>query len=68
MMALRRPDRKYLSKQIDLMTEVSVIKFVAPALDLRNAVANAAGGEGDDISDMAVAGICPARAAESVLG
>ncbi len=64
-MAAHRYDRVHLSKQIDLMAEVSAIGFAALALDPRNAGANAAGGEGDDVSDAAVVGICAARAAES---
>jgi hypothetical protein len=64
-MAAHRYNRVHLSKQIDLMAKVSSIGFVAPALDPRNAGANAVGGEGDDVSDVAVVGICAARAAES---
>jgi hypothetical protein len=64
-MASRRYDWVHLSDQIDLMAEVSGIRFMAPALDPCNAGANTAGGEGDDISNVAMVGICAARAAES---
>jgi hypothetical protein len=47
------------------MAQVTVIRFVVPALDPRNAGANAAGGEGDEIGNLAVVGACAARAAES---
>jgi hypothetical protein len=60
-----RGDRVHLSKQIDLMANVTLIGFMVPALDPHNAGANAAGGEGNDISDTAVVGACDARAAES---
>jgi hypothetical protein len=43
-METRRFDRVHLSKHIDLIVKVTVIGFVAPALDPRNAGANAAGG------------------------
>jgi hypothetical protein len=55
----------HLSKQIDLMAEMTVIGVVVPALDPRNAGANAAGGEGDEVSNTAIVGACAARAAES---
>jgi hypothetical protein len=64
-MASCSSDRVHLSKQINLMAKVLAIRFVAPALDPCNAGENAAGGEGDDISDAAVVEICGARAAES---
>jgi hypothetical protein len=58
--------RVHLSKQIDLMAEATAIRFVVPALEPRNAGANAAGGEGDEvISNAAIVGACAARAAES---
>ncbi len=38
--------RVHLSEQIDLMSEIRAIGFVAPALDPSNAGANAAGGVG----------------------
>jgi hypothetical protein len=55
----------HLSEWIDLMAEVTAIRFAAPVLDPRNGGANAAGGEGDDVSNVAMVGICAARAAES---
>jgi hypothetical protein len=64
-MGTRRGDRVHLSKRIDLMPEVTSIRFMVPAFDPRNAGANAAGGAGDDVSDMAVVGACAARATES---
>ena len=63
LMSLRRSDRVYLSEWIDLIAEVSVIGFAAPALDPRNVGANEVGGEGDDVSNAAVVGISAARAA-----
>ncbi len=57
--------RVHLSKQIDLMAEVTAIRFVVPALDPRNVGVNAAGGEGDEVSDLAIVGAHAARAAES---
>jgi hypothetical protein len=47
------------------MAAVSAIGFVAPALDPHNAGANAAGGEGNDISNVAMFKICVAVAAEN---
>jgi hypothetical protein len=64
-MGMRRFDRMHLSERIDVMAEVTLIGFVVPALDPRNAGGNAAGGEGDDVSNAAVVGSCAARAAES---
>jgi hypothetical protein len=55
----------HLSKQIDLMAEVTLIGFVVPTLDPRNMGTNAAGGESDDVSNAAVVGACAAGAAES---
>jgi hypothetical protein len=55
----------HLSKQIDLMAEVTAIGFVVSALDPHNAGENAAGGEGDEVSNVADVGACAARAAES---
>jgi hypothetical protein len=60
-----RGDRVHLSKQIDLMAKVTLIRFVVPVLDPHNAGANEAGGEGDDVSNTAVVGACAARASES---
>jgi hypothetical protein len=57
--------RVHLTKRIDLMAEVAAIGLVVSALDPRNAGANAAGGEGDEVSDVAFVGACAARAAES---
>jgi hypothetical protein len=57
--------RVHLSERIDLMSEIRVIGFVAPALDPRNAGVNAAGGVGDEVSNMAIVGACAAKAAES---
>ncbi len=64
-MASCRSDRVHISERIDLMAKVSVIGFVTPALDPRNAGANVGGGEDDDVNIAAVVGICAARAAES---
>jgi hypothetical protein len=64
-MRLHRFDRVHLAERIDLMVKVTAVGFVVPALDLHNAGMNAAGGEGDDVSDAAVVGACAARAAES---
>jgi hypothetical protein len=55
----------HLSKQIDLMAEVTAIGFVVPTLDPHNGGANAAGGEGDEGGDAAIVGACAAGAAES---
>jgi hypothetical protein len=55
----------HLSEQIDLMSEIRVIGFVAPALDPRNVGVNAAGGVGDEVSNVAIVGACATRAAES---
>jgi hypothetical protein len=63
-MGTHRFDRVHLSKWIDLMAKVTAIGFVAFALDPRNVGANAAGGEGDDVSNAAVVVFCAARAAE----
>ncbi len=60
-----RADRVHLSKQIDLMAKATAIGFVLPTLDLHNAGANVAGGEGDEFSNAAVVGACAARAVES---
>ena len=57
--------RVHLSKWIDLMAEVTTIRFVVPTLDPCNAGANAAGGEGDEVGNAAIVGACAARAAES---
>jgi hypothetical protein len=57
---MHRGDRVNLSKQINLISKVTLIWFVVPAFDPCNAGANAAGGEGDD-----VVGACAARATES---
>jgi hypothetical protein len=64
-MGTRRGDRVHLSKQMDLMADVRLIGFMAPTLDPLNAGANAVGGEGDDISNVAVVDACAKRAAES---
>ncbi len=44
----------HLSERIDLMSEIRLIGFVAPALDPRNAGVNAAGGVGDEFSNGAI--------------
>jgi hypothetical protein len=64
-MALLRSVRVHCSEQDDLIVAVSAIGFRAPALDPCNAGVNAAGGEGDDVSNTAVVGIHAAGAAES---
>jgi hypothetical protein len=55
----------HLSEWIDLMSEIRAIRFVAPVLDPRNAGVNGAGGVGDEVSDAAIVGACPARVVES---
>ncbi len=65
MIALGRFGRGYLHKRHDMMAAVSEIGFVAPALYPRNAGINAAGREGNDVSDAAVVEIHVARAAEN---
>ncbi len=67
-MGTQRFDRVHRFKRIDLMTVVTAVGSVVPELDPRNAGANAAGGEGDDVSNAAVVGACAARAAESESG
>jgi hypothetical protein len=62
-MGTHRFDNAHLSKRVDLMAEVTAIGFMVPALDPCNAGANAAGGEGDDVSNAAVV---EARAARAV--
>jgi hypothetical protein len=57
--------RVHLSEQIDLMSEIRAIGFVAPALDPHNAGVNAVGGVGDEVSNAAIVGACAARSAES---
>ncbi len=57
--------RVHLSERIDLMSEIRAIKFVAPALDPRNAGVNAARGVGDEVSNAAIVGACAARAVVS---
>jgi hypothetical protein len=46
--------RVHLSKQIDLMAEVTAIGFVVPVLDPHNAGAKAARGEGDEVGNTAI--------------
>ncbi len=48
-----------------MMAGVSAIGFMVPALDPHNAGANAAGGEGNDVDNVAVLEIHVARAAEN---
>jgi hypothetical protein len=57
--------RVHFLEWIDLMAEVTAIGYVVPALDPRNAGANVAGGEGDEVSNTAIVEACAARAAES---
>ncbi len=64
-MGTHRGARVHLSEQTDLMAKVTLIGFVVPTLNPLNAEVNAAGWEGDDISNVAVVGACAARAAES---
>jgi hypothetical protein len=64
-MGTRRGDRVHVSKWIDLMSNIQAKGFVAPALDPRNTGTNAAGGESDDVSNVAVMEACAAGAAES---
>jgi hypothetical protein len=52
-------------EQIDLMAEVAAIEFMVPTLDPGNAGANAAGGVGDEVSNVAIVGARAARPAES---
>jgi hypothetical protein len=55
----------HLYEWIDLMAEVTAIGFMVPGLDPRNAGANAAGGEGDEVSEVAIVGAFAAKAVES---
>jgi hypothetical protein len=55
----------HLSERIDLMSEIRAIGFAVPVLDPCNAGVNAAGGVGDEVSDVAIVGARAARAAES---
>ncbi len=47
------------------MAEVTAIGFVVPKLEPGNVGANAAGGEGDEVGNVAIVGAHAARAAES---
>ncbi len=58
-------NRVHCSERIDLISEIRVVGFVEPALDLRNVGVNAAGGVGDEVSNAAIVGACAARAMES---
>jgi hypothetical protein len=58
-------NRIHLSERIDLMSKIRAVGFVAPALDPRDVGVNAAGGVGDEVSNVAIVGACAARAAES---
>jgi hypothetical protein len=64
-MGTHRGDRVHLSKRIDLMSDIQANGFMAPALDLRNTGTNDAGGDSDDVSNLAVVGAVAAGAAES---
>ena len=55
----------HLSERIDLMSKIRAVRFVAPALNPHNVGVNAAGGVGDEVSNVAIVGACAARAAES---
>ncbi len=55
----------HLSERIGLMSKIRAVGFVAPMLDPRNVGVNAAGGVGDEVSNVALVGACAARAAES---
>jgi hypothetical protein len=55
----------HLSEQIELMSKIRAVGFVAPALDPRNVGVNAAGGVGNEVSNAAIVGARAARAAES---
>ncbi len=55
----------HLSKWIDLISEVAAIGFVVTALDPCNAGVNAAGGMGDEVSNVAIVGARATRAARS---
>jgi hypothetical protein len=57
--------RVHLSEQINFMSKIRAIGFVAPVLDPRNAGVNAAGGAGDEVSNAAIVGAPAVRAAES---
>jgi hypothetical protein len=61
----RRGDRVHLSKRIDLMSKILANGFVAPTLDPRNMRTDDAGGDSDDVSNVAVVGAGAAGAAES---
>jgi hypothetical protein len=64
-MRTHRGDRVHLSKWIDLMFDIRANGFMAPVLNLRNMGTNDAGGESDDVSNVAVVGAGAAGAAES---
>jgi hypothetical protein len=64
-MGMCRGDRVHLSKRIDLMCDIRANGFVAPTLDPCNTETNDAGGDSDDVSNLAVVGADAARAAES---
>jgi hypothetical protein len=55
----------HLSERIVLISKIRAVGFVEPALDPRHVGVNAAGGVGDEVSNVAIAGACAARAAES---
>jgi hypothetical protein len=55
----------HLSERIDLISKIRAVGFVEPALDPRNVGANAAGGVGNEVSNVAIVGACAAKAAES---
>ncbi len=55
----------HLSKRIDLVSDIRVNEFMAPALDPHNMGTNDAGGDSDNVSNSALVGAGAARAAES---
>jgi hypothetical protein len=64
-MGTRRGDRVHLSEGIDLMSDIQVNGFVAPVLDPHNTGTNDAGGDSDDVSNLAVVGAAATGDAES---
>jgi hypothetical protein len=64
-MGTRRGDRVHLSKWIDLMSDIQANGFVTPTLDPHNTGTNDAGGDSDDVCNLAVVGAGAAGAAEN---
>jgi hypothetical protein len=61
-------NRVHLSERIDSMSEIRAIRFVAPALDPRNVGVNAAGGVGDEVSNVVIVGACATESKGDSIG